>query len=85
MAIERDRSYEVSSNGITLGDSGIHISSGTAEPTHTGVDNDLYYESNLNIWRYQSGAWHLFTQGLGDVMLTDNLCFIYSNSLEQVI
>jgi len=56
MAIDRDLAYEVE-NGIILDYGTVHLSSGTAVPTHTGVEGDRYYRTNGEVYKYIGSTW----------------------------
>lgn len=74
MAIDRDRSHEISENGL-LFEGGAHISSGLNAPSHTASDGDRYYRTaDASEWYYLSGSWNQITSsGFDeDKILTDN-------------
>ena len=56
MTIDKDRSFEVSEDGLTLGGN-VHVSSGIANPTHTSTEGGLYFKDNGELWKYVESEW----------------------------
>lgn len=51
MAIDRNKAYEISDNGLLL-EGGSHFSSGNGVPTHSGLKGDLYLNTaNFSMYR----------------------------------
>lgn len=70
MAIDRELAFETSPNGVLL-ESGTHISSGTAIPTHSGLAGDLYMRTT------DSTLWTLLADGLDWVLFINGSAIVY--------